>query len=50
MRSRTLPSKQRWVRGVSWFLAISYGIGAPVTAVAESRGEALSQKFGRPRS
>jgi hypothetical protein len=32
----------------SWFLAISYGLGAPVTAIAELRSGALSERFGLP--
>ena len=39
---------ERWIRIAAWFLAISYGIAAPLTAVAEFRGQALSQRFGLP--
>jgi hypothetical protein len=42
------PGQERWLRVAGWFLAISYGIGAPVTAIAELRGPALSEKFGLP--
>lgn len=38
----------RSLRIVGGFLAISYGIGAPVTAIAELRSAALSERFGLP--
>jgi len=41
-------SQGRPLRIVSWFLAISYGIGAPVTAIAEVRTGALSERLGLP--
>jgi len=38
----------RWVRAAAWFLALSYGIGAPLTAVLEYRSETFSQRFDYP--
>jgi len=40
--------QSRWVRIAAWFLAISYGVGAPATAIAEIRSAALSARFGLP--
>ena len=36
----------RAVRIAAWFLAVSYGVGAPLAAVAELREAALSARFG----
>jgi len=41
-------TNERWVRLAGWFLAISYGVGAPLAAVLEYRGHALSQRFDIP--
>ncbi len=41
-------TEPRHVRGAAWFLALSYGIGAPITAVAEFNGQVLSQRFDLP--
>jgi hypothetical protein len=41
-------TQRRSLRIAGWFLAISYGIGAPVTAIAELRSAALSERFGLP--
>lgn len=38
----------RWVRGVAVFLAIAYGMGAPIAAVVEYRSGFLSERFGYP--
>jgi hypothetical protein len=32
----------------AWVLAVSYGVGAPVTALAEWRGQVLSDRFDLP--
>jgi Protein of Unknown function (DUF2784)/DoxX-like family len=40
----------RRVRAAAWFLAICYGVGAPLTAVLELRSHLLSQRFGLPPS
>jgi len=42
------PGTARWVRRAAWFLAVCYGIGAPVAAAFELRGQGLSQRFGLP--
>jgi hypothetical protein len=41
-------TQRHWLRIAGWFLAISYGIAAPVTAIAELRSAALSERFGLP--
>ncbi len=40
--------RERWVSRTGWLLAISYGVGAPLTAVIEYRGHAISQRFDIP--
>lgn len=35
-------------RLVAWFLAVSYGIGAPLVAVLEIAASTLSERFGVP--
>ena len=47
--SRT-PAGERWVRVAAWFLAISYGLAAPVTAFFEYRSHTLSERFDLPPS
>jgi hypothetical protein len=41
-------TRGRLLRIAGWFLSISYGLGAPVTAIAELRSGALSERFGLP--
>ncbi len=41
-------TQRRLLRIAAWFLAISYGVGAPLAAVAEFRSAALSERFGLP--
>jgi cytochrome bd-type quinol oxidase subunit 2 len=41
-------SRARWLRRTAWFLALSYGIGAPLAAVLEVRRHVLSQRFDYP--
>jgi hypothetical protein len=41
-------SQRRLLRISAWFLAISYGVGAPLVGVAEFRGAVLSARFGLP--
>ena len=36
------------MRVAAWFLAVSYGIAAPLTAFLEYRGQTLSQRFDLP--
>lgn len=46
---RTKPSSRaRWARRAAWFLAVSYGIGAPLAAVLEVRSHVLSHRFDYP--
>jgi len=40
--------RERSARVAAWFLAISYGLGAPVTAFIEYRGSTLSDRFDLP--
>lgn len=40
------PTQARPVRIAAWFLAISYGIGAPVAAIVEFHSGALSERLG----
>ena len=44
---RTLV-RERGVRVAAWFLALSYGLGGPVTAWIEFRGQTLSERFDLP--
>ena len=37
--------RERSVRVVAWFLALSYGLGAPATAFLEFRSHTLSERF-----
>jgi uncharacterized membrane protein YphA (DoxX/SURF4 family) len=41
-------SSARWVRFAAWFLALSYGIGAPLTAYLEYASHTFSERFGYP--
>lgn len=41
-------TQRRLLRISAWFLAIAYGVGAPLAAVAEFRGAVLSERFGLP--
>ncbi len=41
-------SRARLLRFTGLFLAISYGLAAPLTAWAEFAGSALSERFGYP--
>ncbi len=43
-----MSRRNRGLRVAEWFLAASYGIGAPVAAVLEYRAHALSQRFDYP--
>ena len=43
-----MSGRERWLRIAAWFLAISYGIGAPLTAVIEYRSQTFSQRFDLP--
>ena len=43
-----MSGRERWLRIGAWFLAISYGIGAPLTAVIEYRSQTFSQRFDLP--
>ncbi len=38
------PGRERWARIAAWFLAVCYGLGAPVTAAAELQRHVLSQR------
>ena len=38
--------RSRLTRLAGWFLALAYGLGAPLTAVLEVRRHALSDRFG----
>ncbi len=40
--------RKRWVVLAGWFLAISYAIGAPVTAILEYRSQVISGRFDIP--
>jgi hypothetical protein len=40
--------RERWVSRARWFLAVSYGLGAPLTALLEHGRQILSQRFGIP--
>ncbi len=41
-------ARERWVRVAAGFLAISYGIGAPLGAFLEYRSQTFSQRFDHP--
>ena len=43
-----ISGHDRWVRVAAGFLAISYGIGAPLTAIIEYRSHTFSQRFDLP--
>jgi hypothetical protein len=47
-RANRGSGRERRVRLAAAFLAISYGIGAPLTAFIEYRSHALSQRFNYP--
>jgi hypothetical protein len=38
-------ARESWVRVAAGFLAISYAIGAPLTAFLEYRSQTMSQRF-----
>ena len=40
--------RERWVSVAGWFLAVSYGLGAPYAAFLEYRSQVLSQRFDIP--
>jgi len=40
-----VPFRSRPVRVAAWFLAISYGVGSPLTAWIEFRSATISQRF-----
>jgi hypothetical protein len=40
--------RERSVRVAAWFLALSYGLGGPVTAFLELRSHTLSERFDLP--
>ncbi len=40
-----MHTPDRWVPFAGWFLAVSYAVGAPLTAILEYRGQMLSQRF-----
>jgi len=44
----TSKLQERWVRVAAGFLALSYAIGAPLTAYIEYTGHVLSVRFGLP--
>ena len=44
----TSSARERWVRVAAGFLALSYALGGPLTAFAEYRSQALSQRFDLP--
>lgn len=40
------PAKrERWTRRIGWFLAMTYGVGAPITVIVEANSQALSERF-----
>lgn len=41
-------ARDRSSRVVAWFLAISYGVGAPLMAIAEHGSQLFSQRFDLP--
>ena len=41
-------ARESWVRVAAGFLAISYAIGAPLTAFLEYRSQMMSQRFDYP--
>lgn len=41
-------TREQWVSVAGWFLAVSYGLGAPYTAFLEYRSQVLSQRFDIP--
>jgi hypothetical protein len=43
-----MSASNRWVKAAAWFLAVSYGIGAPLTAVIEYQSQMLSRRFDYP--
>ena len=45
--SRT-SARERSVRVAAWFLALSYGLGGPMTAFIEFRSNTLSERFDLP--
>jgi DoxX-like protein len=42
--------RERSVRVTAWFLAVSYGLGGPLTAILEFRSHTLSERFDLPPS
>lgn len=47
LESGSLRSSARG-RAVAWFLAVSYGLGAPLVGVLEYRNSAFSERFDLP--
>jgi DoxX-like family len=43
-----MSKRDHWVTVAAGFLAVSYGLGAPLAAFLEYRGHTLSQRFGYP--
>lgn len=41
-------AREKWRFLAAWFLALSYGIGAPLTAFLEYRSHTLSERFDYP--
>ena len=48
VKSEQMRPRNRWVGVAAGFLAISYGIGAPLTAFLEYGSQTLSQRFDLP--
>ena len=49
VKSEQMRPRNSWVGVAAGFLAISYGIGAPLTAFLEYGSQTLSQRFDLPR-
>ena len=41
-------TRERWIRVAAVFLAVSYAVGAPLTAYIEYANHTFSQRFGYP--
>jgi hypothetical protein len=46
--SGVVAARDRWRRITAWFLAVSYGAGAPAMAMLEFRRHLFSQRFDWP--
>jgi hypothetical protein len=46
--SRARPHPRPWTRRAGWLLALSYGIGAPLTAYLEVTNRLFSARFDHP--